>query len=694
MREEAIQYVYERYDREHAAQVANVITYRAKSSIRDMAKALGYSTGQQDAWSKQADPWGPLDTTIKQQQQELARSSPRQAGPESASGGPAAERRALARSAANNTEIPRPVLAMAKQVEHFPRHLGIHSGGMVICDRPVVEVCPIEWGRFTGRNGIGDEPIRSVLQWDKDDCAAAGLVKFDLLGLGMLTALHHTLDFVHEHHHDPVELATVPQDDAIYDMLCRADSVGVFQVESRAQMATLPRLRPRCFYDLVVEVALIRPGPIQGGSVHPYIRRRNGSEPVTYLHPLLEPVLKKTLGVPLFQEQLMQIAIEIAGFTPGEADQLRQAMASKRSRERMERIRQRLYDGMAERGVVGDIADQMWDKLSAFANYGFPESHSVSFAYLVYASSWLKRFYPAAFCAGLLNAQPMGFYSPHSLVQDARRHGVEIRTPDLNASGAKSTLEIEPDMQLARASRDVPPSVWGKAGPVVRLGIGSVRGIGEELADEIAAGRPYESMEDLARRVPSLTLSQLEAMATAGSFGCFAHERREALWSAGAVSQTRPDRLAGIVTGVDAPALPGMSDREESNADLWATGVAPEGHPTRFERPQLDALGVTPATGLAAVGNGEKVLVAGVVTHRQRPATAQGVTFVNLEDETGLINVVCSRGCWIRYRRVVGSCPALLIRGRLEKQDGVINVNAERIDPLPLHAPTRSRDFR
>ncbi len=661
-REEAIQYVYERYDREHAAQVANVITYRAKSSIRDMAKALGYSTGQQDAWSKQADPWGPLDTTIKQQQ--------------------------------HQHQIPQPVLALAKQVEHFPRHLGIHSGGMVLCDRPIVEVCPIEWGRFTGRNGTGDVPIRSVLQWDKDDCAAAGLVKFDLLGLGMLSALHHTLDFVHEHHHDPVELATIPQEDAVYDMLCRADSVGVFQVESRAQMATLPRLKPRCFYDLVVEVALIRPGPIQGGSVHPYIRRRNGTEPVTFLHPLLKPVLEKTLGVPLFQEQLMQIAIEIAGFTPGEADQLRQAMASKRSRERMERIRQRLYDGMAERGVVGDVADQMWDKLSAFANYGFPESHSVSFAYLVYASSWLKRFYPAAFCAGLLNAQPMGFYSPHSLVQDARRHGVEIRTPDLNTSGAKATLEIESDMELARATHDGPPAVWGKAGPVVRLGIGSVRGIGEELADEIAAGRPYRSMEDLARRVPSLTLPQLEAMATAGAFGCFERTRREALWSVGAIAQTRPDRLAGIVTGVEAPSLPGMSDREESNADLWATGVAPEGHPTRFERPHLDALGVIPASGLAAVDNGEKVLVAGVVTHRQRPATAQGVTFVNLEDETGLINVVCSKGCWTRYRRVVGSCPALLIRGRLEKQEGVINVNAERIDPLPLHAPTKSRDFR
>jgi error-prone DNA polymerase len=661
-REEAIQYVYERYDREHAAQVANVITYRAKSSIRDMAKALGYSTGQQDAWSKQADPWGPIDTTIKQQQ--------------------------------HQHEIPQPVLALAKQVEHFPRHLGIHSGGMVICDRPIVEVCPIEWGRFTGRNGTGDEPIRSVLQWDKDDCAAAGLVKFDLLGLGMLSALHHTLDFVHEHHHDPIELAAIPQEDAVYDMLCRADSVGVFQVESRAQMATLPRLKPRVFYDLVVEVALIRPGPIQGGSVHPYIRRRNGTEPVTFLHPLLKPVLEKTLGVPLFQEQLMQIAIEIAGFTPGEADQLRQAMASKRSRERMERIRQRLYDGMAERGVVGDIADQMWDKLSAFANYGFPESHSVSFAYLVYASSWLKRFYPAAFCAGLLNAQPMGFYSPHSLVQDARRHGVEVRTPDLNASAAKAILEVESGMELARATHDAPPAVWGKAGPVVRLGIGSVRGIGEELAGDIAAGRPYESMEDLARRVPSLTLLQLEAMATAGAFGCFAQERREALWSAGAVAQTRPDRLAGIVTGVEAPTLPGMSGREESNADLWATGVSPEGHPTRFERPHLDALGVIPASGLAAIDDGEKVLVAGVVTHRQRPATAAGITFVNLEDETGLINVVCSRGCWVRYRRVVGSCPALLIRGRLEKQEGVVNVNAERIEPLPLHAPTKSRDFR
>src|SRR3954468_23470865 len=446
-REEAIQYVYERYDRLHAAQVANVITYRAKSSIRDMAKALGYSTGHQDAWSKQVDAWGAVEVTKK----------------------------------LTDHEIPDAVLALAEQVEHFPRHLGIHSGGMVICDRPIVEVCPTEWGRMENR---------SVLQWDKDDCAAAGLVKFDLLGLGMLSALHYTIDLVREHHGVDVDLATIPQDDEVYEMLCRADSVGTFQVESRAQMATLPRLKPKCFYDLVVEVALIRPGPIQGGSVHPYIRRRNGTEPVTYLHPLLKPVLEKTLGVPLFQEQLMQIAITIAGFTPGEADQLRQAMASKRSKERMERIRQRLYDGMAERGVVGDVADMMWDKLSAFANYGFPESHSVSFAYLVYASSWLKRYHPAAFCAGLLNAQPMGFYSPHSLVQDARRHGVEVRTPDLNASAWNATLEPcatrahgdDKNVTLVRTSRS---ETWGQGGPAVRLGVGSVRGIGDELAKEI-----------------------------------------------------------------------------------------------------------------------------------------------------------------------------------------------------------------
>ncbi len=394
-REEAIQYVYDRYGRENAAQVANVITYRPKSAVRDMGRALGHPPGALDAWSKQVDGY-QLSAT------------PAEVG------------------------VPEPVMALARQIQGFPRHLGIHSGGMVICDRPVVEVCPVEWARMENR---------SVLQWDKDDCAAVGLVKIDLLGLGMLTALHLGVDLIREAHGVDVDLATIPQEDAVYEMLCRADSVGVFQVESRAQMATLPRLKPRTFYDLVVEVALIRPGPIQGGSVHPYIRRRNGREPVTYLHPLLEPALKKTLGVPLFQEQMMQIAIDVAGFSPGEADQLRQAMGSKRSTERMEALRGRLYSGMAANGIVGATADAIFEKLSAFANFGFPESHSVSFAYLVYSSSWMKLHYPAAFCAALLNAQPMGFYSPNSLVADARRHGVTVFGPDVNRSAAKATLE-------------------------------------------------------------------------------------------------------------------------------------------------------------------------------------------------------------------------------------------------------------
>jgi error-prone DNA polymerase len=632
-REEVIQYVYDKHGRHHTAQVANVITYRARSAVRDMAKALGHAPGQQDAWSKRIDGWGNVAATARQP----------------------------------DHGIPSGVLELAVQVEDAPRHLGIHSGGMVICDRPVIEVCPVEWGRMKDR---------SVLQWDKDDCAAAGLVKFDLLGLGMLSALHYAIDLIRDHRGYEVDLATIPQEDEVYEMLCRADTVGVFQIESRAQMATLPRLRPREFYDLVVEVALIRPGPIQGGSVHPYIRRRNGQEDVTYLHPLLEKSLKKTLGVPLFQEQLMQMAIDVAGFTPAESDELRQAMGSKRSAVRMERLRERLYAGMAERGIIGEVADELYVKMKAFANYGFPESHSVSFAYLVYASSWIKYHEPAAFCAALLNAQPMGFWSPHTLVQDARRHGVVVRTPDLNASLAIATLE--------------------DGGLAVRLGIGSVRGIGEELAKEIEGGRPYTSPEDLVRRVPALNLAQLEAMATAGVFGeCFGLARREALWAVGAVAQSRPDRLSGVVTGAQSPRLPGMSSVEEAVADLWATGVSPDGHPTRFLREQLDGLGVVTSAGLWDVEPGSRVTVAGVVTHRQRPMTAQGTTFLNLEDETGLVNVVVSKGCWARFRRVAREAPAMTVRGRLERAEGVINLVAEHLSPLTLPGSTfhLSRDF-
>ena len=464
-------------------------------------------------------------------------------------------------------------------------------------------------------------------------------------------------------------------------MLCEADSIGVFQVESRAQMATLPRLRPKEFYDLVVEVALIRPGPIQGGSVHPYIRRRKNLEEPTYLHPLLEPALRKTLGVPLFQEQLMQMAMDAAGFTPGEADQLRQAMGSKRSSERMERLRGRLYAGMAERGITGEVADRIYEKLAAFANFGFPESHSVSFAYLVYASAWLKLHYPAAFLAALLNAQPMGFWSPNTLVADARRHGVVVRGPDVNRSAATATLEGGP--------RDG----GGPEGPAVRLGLSYVRSLGEELAERVAEGRPYASMADLVRRT-GVGEGHVEALATAGAFGSLGLERRAALWAAGAVAKARADRLPGTAVGAGAPRLPGMSPVELGAADLWATGLSGDSHPVQFARERLDELGAVPADGLAAVPAGVRVLVGGVVTHRQRPATAAGTTFLNIEDETGLVNVICSKGVWARYRRVGRTAAALLVRGRLERAEGVINVVADQLRPLPLTAATRSRDFR
>ncbi|HVL27867.1 MAG TPA: error-prone DNA polymerase [Acidimicrobiales bacterium] len=650
-REEAIQYVYERYGRENAAQVANVITYRPKSAVRDMGKALGHPPGALDAWSKQVDAWW------------MAEVDPGQ------------------------TDIPAPVLELARQVEGYPRHLGIHSGGMVICDRPVVEVCPVEWARMPGR---------TVLQWDKDDCAAAGLVKIDLLGLGMLTALHLAVDLIREHHGAEVDLATIPQDPAVYDMLCQADSVGVFQVESRAQMATLPRLKPRTFYDLVVEVALIRPGPIQGGSVHPYIRRRNGTEPVTYLHPLLERSLAKTLGVPLFQEQLMQMAIDVADFTPGEADQLRQAMGSKRSHRRMEALKGRLYGGMAAKGIVGATADAIYDKLAAFADFGFPESHSVSFAYLVYASAWIKLHYPAAFLASLLNAQPMGFYSPNTLVADARRHGVEVRGPDVNASAAAATLECAEiptyDVNPHTKAGDGAPA--GQTG-IVRLGLKEVRNLGDEMAERIAAARPYASMEDLVRRT-GVGLPALEALATAGAFGeCFGLDRRQALWAAGAVAQASDARLPGVVVGTEAPPLPAMSEPETTAADLWATGIAAGSHPVQYARPALDAAGAVPVAALAGLPHGRRVAVGGIVTHRQRPATAQGTIFVNLEDETGMANVICSAGVWARHRRLARTAPALLVRGRLERAEGAVNLVAERMEALPLATRSpRSRDFR
>ncbi len=633
-REKVIQYVYDKYGRDYAAQVANVITYRGRIAVRDMARALGFSQGQQDAWSKQISHWNGLAD------------SPDIEG------------------------IPEPVIDLATQIRNLPRHLGIHSGGMVICDRPIADVCPVEWARMENR---------SVLQWDKDDCAAIGLVKFDLLGLGMLSALHYAIDLVAEHKGIEVDLARLDlSEEAVYEMLCRADSVGVFQVESRAQMATLPRLRPRVFYDLVVEVALIRPGPIQGGSVHPYIRRRNGIDPVVYDHPSMEPALRKTLGVPLFQEQLMQLAVDCAGFSAAEADQLRRAMGSKRSTERMRRLRGRFYEGMrALHGATDEVIDRTYEKLEAFANFGFPESHALSFASLVFYSSWFKLHHPAAFCAALLRAQPMGFYSPQSLVADARRHGVAVHGPDVNASLAHATLENE--------------------GTEVRLGLGAVRHIGDDLAEKLVdkrkANGPFVSLLDLTTRL-QLSVPQTEALATAGALGCFSLSRREGLWAAGAAATQRPGRLPGVGSSSHIPALPGMSELELAAADVWATGISPDSYPTQFLREDLDAMGVVPAEALLDVPDGDRVLIAGAVTHRQRPGTAQGVTFLNLEDETGMVNVLCTPGVWARHRKLANTAPALLVRGQVQNASGAVTVVAERLGRITLAVGSKSRDFR
>ncbi|GIJ00247.1 error-prone DNA polymerase [Sediminihabitans luteus] len=734
-REEVIQHVYERFGRTHAAQVANVISYRPRSAVRDAARALGHDVGQQDAWSKSIERWGSLrgpdptspaadraakaagirsKTAVKDEkvaslwgpspavEDPLAaarrgRADRAHTGHASAGRGPVmaagpvttadghdvvpAHRPA---SAAEDGEIPDDVLDLAERFLRLPRHLGIHSGGMVLCDRPVIEVCPVEWARMPGR---------TVLQWDKEDCADAGLVKFDLLGLGMLTAIRLAFTSVREH--EGVELTLhglPPEDPAVYDLLCAADTVGVFQVESRAQMSTLPRLQPRCFYDIVIEVALIRPGPIQGGSVHPYIARHAGREPVTYLHPLLEKSLAKTLGVPLFQEQLMQMAIDVADFTPSEADQLRRAMGSKRSVERMEALHARLMQGMARNGITPDVGEQIFDKLKAFADFGFPESHAYSFAFLVYASAWLKVHHPAAFYAGLLAAQPMGFYTPQSLVADARRHGVQTLRPDVNASAVQACVERLPDQALA-----------------VRTGLATVRGVGEPVAERIVAARrldadgaplapgapdrPFADLRDLARRV-DLTTAQLEALATGGVLAPLGVGRREALWAAGALAQEGPGTLPGVSVGVDAPTLPGMSEVETAVADVWATGVSTESYPTQFVRDGLVRAGVLTVAEVFGHEEARRVAVAGVVTHRQRPGTAGGVTFLSLEDETGILNVVCSPGLWRRFRTVARSARAMVVRGRVERADGATNLVAEHLAPLSLQVATSSRDFR
>ena len=661
-REEVIQYCYSRYGRERAAMVANVITYRARSVLQDVGKVFGLTQAQVNALTKYLDTRNPQ--TIPEM-----------------------------------VELPDGMTAdhiydVCRRLDGFPRHLGIHSGGMVIARKPLWQIVPLEWGRMEER---------SVLQWDKDDCAAMGIVKFDLLALGAMNALHLSVDAVKEAHGVDIDLAVIPQEPVIYDMLTRADTVGVFQVESRAQMATLPRMKPKTFYDLAIEVALIRPGPIQGHSVHPFLRRRNGEEPVRYPHPSTEVILAKTLGVPVFQEQLMELARICAGFSAGQSDRLRLAMTHKRSGEAMERLRNEVYAGMATNGITGVSADEIWEKLQGFASFGFPESHSVSFAYIVYAASWLKYHWPTEFFAGLLNAQPMGFYTPNSLVQDAIHHGVVVLPPDISRSWFDCTVEphsvgeteiveyLGMRWRRGRGAVDDPIRL-----PVaLRVGLRYVRNLGDAEIIRIEAARmvggPFGSLEDLAQR-SGLAVDAIEALAASGALRSIGPGRREGIWAAGVLGELGPDRLA-LAPGAEAPSLPEMDGYEEMQADLWSTSISTT-HPVAFLRDRLIETGcLSISDALLLRKHGTRARVGGIITHRQRPGTANGVRFLNLEDETGLLNVVVLPPIWEAHFEIARKAVGVVIEGVLEFRDGVTNLVAHRFEHWPVEG-IQSRDFR
>lgn len=661
-REEVIQYCYRHYGRERAAMVANVVTYRARSVLQDVGKAFGLTQSQVNGLTKYVDTRDP-------------------------------------KALRDVVELPAGLTAehifnVCHRLDGFPRHLGIHSAGMVVARRPLWETVPMEWGRMQDR---------SIIQWDKTDAAAMGIVKFDLLSLGALNALHLSVDIISEMHGIDIDLATIPQEPVVYDMLTRADTVGVFQVESRAQMATLPRMKPRTFYDLAIEVALIRPGPIQGQSVHPYLRRRNGEEPVRYIHPAAEPILAKTLGVPIFQEQLMEIARVCAGFTPGQSDRLRQAMTHKRSTDEMAKLREEVYEGMATKGISGVPADELWEKLQGFASFGFPESHSVSFAYIVYAASWLKYHWPTEFLAGLLNAQPMGFYSPNSLVADALHHGVIVLPPDVNHSIHDCT--VEPHDADRGDLAEYLGMAWRRGmgaadDPVrqpvaLRLGLRYVRDLGETDITRIEAARitagTFATPADFAKRT-GLSVAAYEGLATAGAMGSVGLGKRDGMWASGSLAELGPGRLA-LEDRSTAPNLPVMDGREQMQAGLWSTGISVV-HPVSFIRDRLDAQGVTSIErALVLRSHNSKISVAGVVTHRQRPETANGVRFINLEDETGIMNVVMMPGVWEANYEIARKAIGIVVEGTLEYRDGVTNLVARRLGEWP--APSMpSRDFR
>jgi error-prone DNA polymerase len=645
-REEIIQYIYGKYGRDRAALAATVITYRPRSALRDVARSLGFAPARAARIARCVQWWD----------------------------GRRIDSRRLAEAGVDaHDPLLQRLVRVAGELVGFPRHLSQHVGGFVIARGPLPELVPVENAAMTGR---------TVIEWDKDDLDALGLLKVDVLGLGILSAIRRSLDLVNAFRGSALTLADVPAEDpAVYDMIGRADTVGVFQVESRAQMAMLPRLRPRCYYDLVIEVAIIRPGPIQGDMVHPYLRRRSGAEPVSYPGPEVRAVLERTLGVPIFQEQVMQLAVVAAGFSPGEADSLRRAMAAWRRRGGLEPFESRLLDGMQARGYPPEFARQVYRQILGFGEYGFPESHAASFALLVYVSAWLKCHEPAAFTCALLNSQPMGFYAPSQLVQDARRHGVEVRGVAINHSDYDCTLER-----------------GGVGQPALRLGLRQVAGLGAATARRIVAARagaPFDSVQDLRERAAA-TAGDLGALAASGALAGIAGHRHRAAWEVAGTETPLPllpqPRFAEGLAMLRTP-----REGESIVADYASLGLTLGRHPLALLRARLDREGVLSAAAVSACTDGSQVCAAGLVINRQRPGSAGGVTFVTLEDETGQVNVIVWRELGASARPVLLQASLLGVRGRVQREGGVLHLIARQLEDysrLLGGLNWRSRDFR
>jgi error-prone DNA polymerase len=658
-REKVIQYVYRRYGERGAAMTANVITYRIRSAVRETAKVLGFPPDQIDRLARLNYAY-----EFRDQNDEFT---------------------TLLRKGGVDPGAPRVrmLVELVNRLQGLPRHLGQHSGGMVIGAGPLDEIVPLEPASMPGR---------VVIQWDKEDCADLGIIKIDLLGLGMLAVLEEAIPLIRRHEGIAIDLAHLPADDpASYEMMRRADTIGVFQIESRAQMATLPRMKPRSFYDLVVEVAIIRPGPIVGRMVHPYLDRRSGHEKIHYDHPALEPILKRTLGVPLFQEQLLRMAMTVAGFSGGEAEELRRAMGFKRSAARMQQLETRLRNGMARNGINGATADRIVRSITSFALYGFPESHAASFALIAYASAYLKCHHPAGFYAAMLNCYPLGFYHPATLVKDAQRHGLTILPIDVTRSDWACTVERESGTANAATQQTQ-----------LRLGLKYIAGMRAATGERVMAARaikPFESIADFtARAAPSRR--ELEMLAWAGAFAPFHPTRREALWQATAVERDGLSLLAGAEPSAandpsEAPTLPRMTPMDETHADFASTGLTAGPHVMTHVRARLRAAGILSAADLDEAENGGWVKVAGVVIVRQRPGTAKGFLFITLEDETGIANAIVTPDIFQANRTILHRATVLVVEGPLQKQQGVIHVRGRRFRELNLRAAlTPSHDFR